>query len=74
MANSIQFGLGVDVTKAMPVSLRFALHLPIAKARRSRADLTTRTTDAIAWEKLLQVPPLPASYPKPQTDDASDAE
>ena len=63
--------ISVDVTKAMPVALRFALHLPIAKARRSRADLTTRTTDAIAWEKLLQAPALPASFPGPATDDVA---
>lgn len=61
--------IGVDITRAMPASLRFALRLPIAKARASRDALTTRTTGAIAWEKLLQVPALPATYPKPATDD-----
>lgn len=61
--------IGVDITRAMPASLRFALRLPIAKARESRDALTTRTTGAIAWEKLLQVPALPATYPKPATDD-----
>ncbi|WP_431800900.1 long-chain-fatty-acid--CoA ligase [Microbacterium sp. bgisy203] len=61
--------VSVDITKAMPASLRFALHLPVAKARDSRAQLTERTTGAIAWEKLVQARPLPSSYPKPTTDD-----
>ena len=63
--------ISVDVTKAMPATLRFALRLPIAKARESRAELTTRTTGTIAWDKLLQAPPLPASFPKPGTDDVA---
>lgn len=61
----------VDVTKAMPATLRFALRLPIAKARASREALTERTRGAIAWEKLLQAPALPASFPGPATDDVA---
>lgn len=63
--------VSVDVTRAMPATLRFALHLPLAKARESRAALTERTSGAIAWEKLLQAPPLPASFPAPATDDVA---
>ncbi len=61
--------ISVDITTAMPISLRFALRLPIAKARESRAALTDRTSGAIAWEKLLKTAPLPASFPAPTTDD-----
>lgn len=61
--------ISVDVTRAMPVSLRFALRLPIAKARESRAALTERTSGAVPWEKLLAVPALPASFPRPEADD-----
>ncbi|MBN9176261.1 MAG: AMP-binding protein [Microbacterium sp.] len=61
--------ISVDVTRAMPLSLRLALHLPIAKARESRDALTTRTSGATPWEKLLEVPALPASFPGPATDD-----
>lgn len=61
--------ISVDVTRAMPFSLRVALRLPVAKARESRDALTTRTSGAIAWEKLLQAPALPASFPGPATDD-----
>ena len=63
--------IAVDVTKAMPATLRFALRLPIAKARASREALTERTRGAIAWEKLLQAPALPASFPGPATDDVA---
>ncbi|HYP73854.1 MAG TPA: long-chain-fatty-acid--CoA ligase, partial [Microbacterium sp.] len=61
--------VSVDVTRAMPFSLRFALRLPIAKARESRAALTERTSGALSWEKLAQTPALPASVPGPDTDD-----
>lgn len=61
--------ISVDITTAMPAKLRFALRLPIAKARESRAALTERTNGAVAWEKLLKVPPLPASFPGPGIDD-----
>ncbi|RZI91769.1 MAG: long-chain fatty acid--CoA ligase [Microbacterium sp.] len=61
--------VSVDLTTAMPLSLRLALRLPIAKARESRAALTTRVSGAIAWEKVLTGPALPSSHPRPQTDD-----
>ena len=63
--------VSVDVTRAMPFSLRFALRLPIAKARESRDALTTRTSGVTPWEKLLAVPKLPASFPGPATDDVA---
>jgi len=61
--------VSVDVTRAMPFTLRFALRLPIAKARESRDALTERTSGAISWDKLAQTPALPASVPGPTTDD-----
>ncbi len=63
--------VSVDVTRAMPLSLRLALRLPIAKARESRDALTTRTSGATPWEKLLAVPKLSASFPGPATDDVA---
>ncbi|GAA2918682.1 long-chain acyl-CoA synthetase [Microbacterium keratanolyticum] len=61
--------ISVDVTRAMPFATRVALRLPIAKARESRAALTTAVRDATSWETLLASEPLPASHPRPQTDD-----
>ena len=43
-----------DASPQSEESLRFALHLPIAKARQSRAGLTTRTTDAIVAANQLK--------------------
>ena len=38
------------MTKAMPARLRFALRLPIARARKSRrSDLTTTVKNTIPW-------------------------
>ena len=61
--------ISVDVTRAMPLSLRLALRLPVAKARASRDALTERTTGALSWDRLLQTAALPASVPGPGTDD-----
>jgi len=61
----------VDVTEAMPATLRFALRLPIAKARESRAQLTERVTGAIPWQRVVRADPLPASVPRPASDDVA---
>ncbi|MDL9981455.1 long-chain-fatty-acid--CoA ligase [Microbacterium candidum] len=61
--------ISVDVTKAMPLGMRIALRLPIAKARESRAALHESVSGTIAWETLLRNDPLPATHPKPATDD-----
>ncbi|MGM1016471.1 MAG: long-chain-fatty-acid--CoA ligase [Actinomycetota bacterium] len=61
--------ISVDVTRAMPLRTRAALRLPISKARESRAALTEKVRGAIAWESILDVDQLPASHPRPQTDD-----
>ena len=61
--------VSVDVTRAMPARTRAALRLPIAKARESRAALTTRVSGTVPWETLVKSEPLPASAPKPTTDD-----
>jgi len=61
--------VSVDITAAMPLSLRLALRLPIAKARESRGALTTRVSGAIPWDRVARSAPLPAQHPHPQTDD-----
>lgn len=61
--------ISVDITRAMPLRLRFALNLPIARARASRVALTERVTGAIAWESVISAAPLPASRPGPTCDD-----
>ena len=63
--------ISVDITTAMPFGTRMALKLPIAKAREARTALTERVSGATPWESLLRSAPLPASHPKPATDDTA---
>jgi long-chain acyl-CoA synthetase len=53
----------------MPLMTRLALRLPIAKARESRAALYERVSDTVPWEDVVGTTALPASHPKPTTDD-----
>ncbi|WP_270365266.1 long-chain-fatty-acid--CoA ligase [Microbacterium algeriense] len=61
--------VSVDVTRAMPALTRFALRLPVAKARESRAALTEKVRGTVVWDSLLGAAPLPSTHPKPATDD-----
>ncbi len=61
--------ISVDITTAMPLGTRLALRLPIAKAREARAALTARVSGVIPWQQIVGSEPLPASHPKPSTDD-----
>lgn len=61
--------ISVDVTRAMPFLTRFALRLPVAKARESRAALTEKVRGTVTWDALVDSAPIPASHPKPSTDD-----
>jgi len=58
----------IDVTRAMPLTMRAALRLPIPKARASRAQLTGPVSGTVRWEQLLTSGSLPDSHPKPATD------
>ena len=50
--------ISVDLTRAMPFTTRALLRLPIAKARESRAALTTKVRGTNEWKKLLDSPPI----------------
>ncbi len=63
--------VSVDITRAMPLTTRLALRLPIPKARDARAALRARVYGATPWESLLKAPALPASAPGPATDDTA---
>ncbi|MEO6533634.1 MAG: long-chain-fatty-acid--CoA ligase, partial [Pseudolysinimonas sp.] len=45
--------VSIDLTRAMPLRLRTLLRLPIARARKQRADLTMKVSGTTAWEDLL---------------------
>ncbi len=61
--------ISVDVTRAMPLVTRLALKLPVAKGREARDALTTRVRGALSWDAVAASAPLPASHPRPQTED-----
>jgi long-chain acyl-CoA synthetase len=61
--------ISVNVITAMPFMTRLALRLPIKKARESREALHERVTGATSWEDVVGSDRLPASHPKPATDD-----
>ncbi|PPG85389.1 long-chain fatty acid--CoA ligase, partial [Rathayibacter sp. AY1F3] len=60
--------VAVDLTRAMPASMRAALRLPLKKARESRAALTGPVRGAIEWESLLRRRIDPA-HPRPVAED-----
>ena len=45
--------VSIDMTRAMPLRLRFLLRLPIPRARKQRADLTAKVSGTTSWEELL---------------------
>ena len=63
--------ISVDVTRAMPFVTRALLRLPIAKARESRAALTTAVRGTISWKSLLDNSPVDASVVRPGADDVA---
>ncbi|WP_091232982.1 long-chain-fatty-acid--CoA ligase [Microbacterium sp. 3J1] len=61
--------VSVDVTRAMPFLTRAALGLPVSKARESRSALTERVRGTVTWDAVVRSAPIPATHPKPATDD-----
>ncbi|GAA2520964.1 long-chain acyl-CoA synthetase [Rarobacter incanus] len=65
--------ISVDVSKDLPFLKRIALHLPVKKARETKAQLTqTPPTSAIDWHKLVgRTRPILQSHPYPQPADTA---
>ncbi|KQS08788.1 long-chain fatty acid--CoA ligase [Curtobacterium sp. Leaf183] len=63
--------VSVDLTRAMPRSTRLALALPVAKARESRAKLTTTVRGTTTWDDLVSSRRLPRKHPRPGTSDTA---
>ncbi|MFF2493780.1 long-chain-fatty-acid--CoA ligase [Agromyces sp. NPDC058064] len=65
--------VSVDLTRAFPLGKRLALRLPIPKARRSRAALTTTPTarGLIDWERLTARRAISKRHPRPSLDDTA---
>ncbi|WP_309619644.1 long-chain-fatty-acid--CoA ligase [Salinibacterium sp.] len=63
--------ISVDVTRAMPFVTRALLRLPIAKARDSRAALTTDVRGTIVWEQLLKSERITPHIARPDAADVA---
>ncbi|SDN18177.1 long-chain acyl-CoA synthetase [Actinomyces ruminicola] len=64
----------VDLAAAMPARLRAALHLPIAKARQTRASMRADSLPAgvRSWDReVSRAQRLEASWPQPGGDDVA---
>lgn len=65
--------VAVRLTDAMPAGKRFALRLPVARAREARAALTARPTSRgiVPWSRVVGSRRLPAKAPRPALDDTA---
>jgi long-chain acyl-CoA synthetase len=65
--------VAVDLTRAFPLGKRIALRLPLPRARRSRAALTSkpRTRGLVPWERLTAGRALGKRHPRPTLDDTA---
>lgn len=63
--------VGVDMTRAMPLGTRVMLRLPVAKARSSRAALTSGSLPegVEPWAALERGARLAPGHPRPALDD-----
>ena len=62
----------VDLTRALPLGKRFALRLPVAKARHARSAMTQPAPGIASWDRLVRgASPLPASVPEPVATDVA---
>lgn len=64
--------IAVDLSAALPPLKRWALRLPVSRARTARAAITAPAPGALAWERLLAGSgPLAADHPAPEPDDTA---
>ncbi|WP_173924537.1 long-chain-fatty-acid--CoA ligase [Agromyces sp. Marseille-P2726] len=63
--------VSVDVTRAMPLLTRVMLRLPVAKARESRAALTTKVRGTMPWHVLVASDRIDSHIHRPGPDDVA---
>lgn len=61
--------VSVNLLKAFPRSKQLALRLPVPRLRALRGKLTQPAPGTMAWEELLQSPPIDPAHPRPAVDD-----
>jgi long-chain acyl-CoA synthetase len=62
--------VAVDLTRALPRAQRWALRLPLPRARETRAEMTAPAPGTVPWSSLLDTPPDP-SHPRPAAEDVA---
>ncbi|MGK5671559.1 long-chain-fatty-acid--CoA ligase [Micromonospora sp. URMC 106] len=71
-ATAVETVVAVDLTRALPRRKRWALRLPLPRARAARAAMTAPAPGALSWERLVAAaPPLAAGHPAPGPDDTA---
>src|SRR5665811_490107 len=70
---AVQVILAVDLTSAVPGSMRLKLRLPIAKARTARAAMTGPVPQGVlSWERVsTSTGPLDRAHPQPRPEDVA---
>jgi long-chain acyl-CoA synthetase len=63
--------VSVDVTRAMPLLTRAMLRFPVARARESRAALTTKVRGTTPWHELVASAPIDAHIIGPEAGDVA---
>jgi long-chain acyl-CoA synthetase len=68
---SVQIILAVDLSSALPLRKRFALRLPVPKARAARRAMTGPVPrDVLSWEQVTSSRPrIDAALPQPRVED-----
>ncbi|PWU45721.1 long-chain fatty acid--CoA ligase [Micromonospora globispora] len=67
---SVETVVAVDLSSALPRLKRWALRLPVPKARAARAAMTAPAPGALSWAHLVDAAgPLAADHPAPAADD-----
>ncbi len=61
--------ISINMIAAMPLLKRLVLRLPIAKARKSRAQLSNPAPETIIFEELLRPGPAVPATQRPQADE-----
>ena len=78
MVQEIAEGLGVatvlavNLPSALPLTKRWALHLPLPEVRRTREAMTGPAPGAPSWERMVaHSPALVAGHPRPQLSEVA---
>ncbi|GAA1421422.1 long-chain-fatty-acid--CoA ligase [Agrococcus citreus] len=62
----------VDISRALPLTKRLALRLPIRKARETRAAMTSRPSAGRSWDDAVRPRRGAATAPRPHVADPAD--